>query len=84
MTDETAVVAAMTARADQVIAERREFVGEIVGRYREMIAGGEDPAVASGTIACAAASTLDTVHASQLLAVAVMMLAQAPDRPVTP
>lgn len=78
-------ITVMTAWADQVIASRRDFLGQLVNEYRNMVAAeGKDPAVASGIIACAADSTINKRQASQLLAVAVMMLAEAPDRPVTP
>lgn len=71
------MLAALMADADQIITRRRDHVQRLVGKYREMVAEGTDPVVASGLIVWACIDTHDQVEANQQLAVAVMMLAEA-------
>lgn len=70
------MLTAMLAHADQHVAQRREDINTLVGKYRELIAQGRSSTVASGLVVLSSIATLDLVEACQLLGVAVMMVAE--------
>lgn len=70
------VPAALTARANQVIAHTRDDIHKMAESYRETLAEGEDPTVATGMLMEANLDALSPVQCARLLAVAITMLAE--------
>lgn len=72
---------ALTAEADQNLAEMAHTIDAMVTAQRAILANGRDRTVAVGMLIMANLATADHFTACQLLAVAVAKLADAPDRP---
>lgn len=72
---------ALTAMADQGIAQAGRTIDEMVKAHRKMLAAGKDRTVATGILVMANLATCDLTFACQLLGVAVAKLAELPDQP---